>query len=154
MQDFLYTFNSVYPYHVAFTSTRAGEKVFYPLPLPPRDSSDVGIATLQDNGHEIILVGSAKPIDLDEKTLNQNFNKLSNKSKQLLNFVSLDSGERIINLILFNENTIKGFYNNGKLITDDKPRLEFSTPNNRIKLGIVEGRGSAIEEITNFVISQ
>ena len=45
-----------------------------------------------------------------------------------MKLTSLDSPEAIFNLLLFKGEEIKGYYENAKSITDDRPSLRFSTP--------------------------
>ena len=48
--------------------------------------------------------------------------------RNYLKLTSLDSPEAIFNLLLFKGDELRGYYEDGTIITDDKPSLEFSTP--------------------------
>lgn len=115
-QDFknLYkTFNSVFPNTIAFAN------------IKPIENTPVTFET-----SEIILIGSKKEIELNEEIINKNYDLLPEISKQYLDAIRLSSGNEIYNLLLFTDEQIKNYADDAKLITDDKPLLEFSTARN------------------------
>jgi len=109
------TFNSVFPYTIAFANVKEDEQ----LPVPLR------ISTI-----EIILIGSKQKIDINKEEIKKNFDSLPLKSKQYLNSIGLDSSDDILHLLLFTDEQMKNYGEGAELITDDNPILEFSTAKN------------------------
>jgi len=109
------TFNSVFPYTIAFANVKEDEQ----LPVPLR------ISTI-----EIILIGSKQKIDINKEEIKKNFDSLPLKSKQYLNSIGLDSSDDILHLLLFTDEQMKNYGEGAELITDDNPILEFSTVKN------------------------
>ena len=114
-KSFYKTFNSVFPYIVAFANVKEDEQ----LPVP------YTIATT-----EIILIGSKQKIDINKEEIKKNFDSLPLKSKQYLNSIGLDSSDDILHLLLFTDEQMKNYGEGAELITDDNPILEFSTVKN------------------------
>lgn len=129
-RNFYKTFNSEFPYVVAFANIKSDE------------DTPVKIGT-----SEIILIGFKEKIEINEDKLNANYNSLPVESKQYLDAIKLSSGEKIYNLLLFTSEQMLGYADNAKIITDDKPILEFSTAKNILNQNPKE----VIEDIENFI---
>lgn len=107
---FYKTFNSVFPYTVAFTNIKSDE-----------DTS------VKFETSEIILIGSKEKIEINKDKLKENYNSLPEQSKQYLDAIRLSSGDEIYHLLLFTNEEMQGYGKDAELVTDDKPILEFST---------------------------
>ncbi len=102
------TFNSVFPYVVAFANTEEDEN------LPVKFSTT-----------QIILLGSKKPLNVKE--LKENFDKLPSKIKsEYLKAIWINSSDDLLHLFLFNQDQMKGYADEVEPVTDDNVRLEFS----------------------------
>lgn len=112
-KNFYKTFNSVFPSIIAFAN------------IKPTENTPVKYDTSQ-----IILIGSKEPIQINKDKIKERYNNLPAKSKQHLESLRLSSGEEIFNLLLFTEKDLENYTADAKLITDDKPILEFSTARN------------------------
>jgi spermidine synthase len=104
------TFNSVFPYTVAFANIKYNEDI----PLKIETS-------------EIILIGSNQEISLNESRLKERYNSLPSESKKYLETLGLKSENDLYNLLLFTNKDLQNYANQSKIITDDYPILEFST---------------------------
>lgn len=129
-KSFYKTFNSVFPNVVAFAN------------IKPDEDTPVKFGT-----SEIILVGSKKEINLDENSINLNYENLPEQSKQYLKAIKLDSGEEIFGLFLFNEKNLQNYASEAELITDDKPLIEFSSAKNVFN----QKPTKVIENVENFI---
>ena len=124
-QDFYKTFDSVFPHQMVFVNIKAGENINYEI----KGAQNVQSQYLaKQNSNELIIIGSAKPIPLDLAALRESFARLQPVDRNYLKLTSLDSPEAIFNLLLFKGEELRGYYEDGTIITDDKPSLEFSTP--------------------------
>ena len=104
---------------------KAGENINYEI----KGAQNVQSQYLaKQNSNELIIIGSAKPIPLDLAALRESFARLQPVDRNYLKLTSLDSPEAIFNLLLFKGEELRGYYEDGTIITDDKPSLEFSTP--------------------------
>ena len=109
-KSFYKTFNSVFPYNLAFAN------------IKPDEDTPVKFGT-----SEIILVGSKKKIEINEERFIQNYNSLPELSKQHLSSIRLASGDEIYHLLLFTSEQMQNYADDAKLVTDDNLILEFST---------------------------
>lgn len=109
-KDFYKTFSSVFPYNVAFANIKPDEDT--PVSFRPG---------------QIILVGSKQEIKINEEIISSNYNLLPEISKQYLEAIDLGSGKNVYHLLLFTSEQMRGYADDAKLITDDKPILEFSS---------------------------
>jgi spermidine synthase len=109
-KSFYRTFNSVFPYVIAFANVKEDE------PLPVRIETS-----------EIILIGSNQKIDFNREKIRKNFDTLPKIAKEYLNAIKLSSSDQILHLFLFTDEEMKGYGTGAPLITDDNPKLEFST---------------------------
>jgi len=112
-KNFYKTFNSVFPYNVAFANIKPDEEI-----------------SVRFGTSEIILIGSKKEIELNEEIINRNYDLLPEISKQYLDAIYLGSGSEVYHLLLFTSEQMQGYADDAELITDDKPILEFSTAKN------------------------
>jgi spermidine synthase len=122
------TFNSVFPYVVAFVNLKEGE----PFPVKLTTS-------------EIILVGSTQKIELEN--LVNNFDQLPPEAKSYLRVIWIRSASDLLNLVLFTSEEIEGYANNAPIVTDDNSILEFSTAKN----ALVGNPRVIIEDISKFM---
>lgn len=129
-RNFYKTFNSVFPNIAAFANIKADEDT------PVRFGTS-----------EILLIGSKSEIEIDANKINFNYNSLPEQSKEYLNSLYLGSGEDIFHLLLFTNEQIKGYAEDAKLITDDRPILEFSTG----KKVLSQDPQEVIRDINNFL---
>ena len=129
-KSFYKTFNSVFPNTAAFVN------------INPDEGMPISFET-----SEIILIGSKEKIEIDENKISSNYDSLSEKSKEYLKAINLVSGEEIYYLLLFRGEQMQGYANEAKLITDDKPILEFSTAKNVF----VQKPEEVINDIKNFI---
>ena len=113
------TFDSVFPNTIAFVNIKESEN----LQIINRNEN----FPEKFEATQIIFIGSQNQINLDNKTFNTNYNLLSKQAKENLNAIQLSSGEKILNLLLFDSLEIKDYAKDAELVTDDKPILEFST---------------------------
>ena len=124
-QDFYKTFNSVFPHQMVFVNLKLGENITYEIKGTTSFESQY---FAKQNSNEPIIIGPAKPRPLDLAALRESFARLNLADRNYLKLASLDSPEAIFNLLLFKGEEIKGYYENAKSITDDRPSLRFSTP--------------------------
>ena len=124
-QGFYKTFNSVFPHQMVFVNLRKGENVDYEI----KGANNLRTQYLaKQNSNELIIIGSANPIALGLAALRSSFSLLKPEDRSYLQLTSLNSPEAIFNLLLFEGEELKGYYEAAAIITDDKPSLEFSTP--------------------------
>ena len=127
-KNFYRTFNSVFPYTAAFAN------------IKPDEDTPVKFGT-----SEIILIGSKEKIELTEDKFKENYESLPEQSKKSLGALKLNSGDGIYHLMLFTSEEMQDYAKNAKIITDDKPILEFSTAKNVLNqnpkevIGDIEG---------------
>ena len=124
------TFNSVFPYVVAFANIKEDE------------DTPVKFETSQ-----IILIGSKGKIAADKDRFDANYNSLPELSKKYLEAIRLGSGEEIHHLLLFNGEEMQDYANDAKVLVDDKPILEFSTA----KKVLNQEPKKIIEDIDGFI---
>ena len=129
-RSFYNTFSSVFPYHAAFANIKADEDT------PVRFETS-----------EIILVGSKKKIDLDERKLNENYNYLPEQSRDYLDAIKLGSGRDIYHLLLFTSEEMGDYAENSELVTDDNLLLEFSTAKKRLS----QNPKAILDDINQFL---
>jgi len=129
-KNFYKTFNSVFPNVIAFANIKSDENT--PIKLETS---------------EIIFIGSTQKIEVSQEKLTTNYNLLPEKSKQFLEALKLNSGEQIFHLILFDEEDLKNYSENAKLITEDNFLLEFSTAKNVLNQNPKE----VINDIEKFI---
>jgi spermidine synthase len=129
-RNFYKTFTSVFPNVVAFAN------------IKPDENTPVRFET-----SELIFVGSKKKIKIREEELNENYNNLPEISKQGLRAIRLSSGSEVYNLVVFISEQMQGYADDAKLITDDKPILEFSTAKNVLNQNPKE----VINDIEQFI---
>ena len=113
------TFSFVFPYIIAFSNVRKGE-------------------WFTSTPSEIILIGSRKPLNVDN--IERKFYMLDKESIDDLNYVMFHNvinraqgetaADRIKSLLLFDYQTIRGYAEDARIITDDNMLLEFSTAMN------------------------
>jgi len=127
-RNFYKTFNSVFPNVVGFAN------------IKPNENTPVKFGT-----SEILLIGSQKEINLDK--IDENYENLPIELKQYLDALRLGSGEEISQLLLFTDEQMQGYAEDAKLITDDKPILEFSTAKNVL----IQDPNVVIRDINNFL---
>lgn len=132
-KDFYFTFQSVFPHQACFINFRKGEVVRGEAAYAENGPADDVVAP--ENGQELILVGSREPIGLDLERLKKGYSRLLEEERRALQAYSLASPESILNLLLFRGEDLKGYDTGASLITDDLPRLEFTTVLNRIQKG-------------------
>lgn len=124
-QGFYKTFDSVFPHQMVFVNLRKGENIDYEI----KGTNNLRSQYLaKQNSNELIIIGSAKPIALGLAALRTSFALLNSEDRSYLQLTGLDSPEAIFNLLLFEGEELKGYYEAAAIITDDKPSLEFSTP--------------------------
>jgi len=131
LKDFQYTFNSVFPYSATFVTLKQGETINFIIPF--EETIIQYTYNIQQNGGELITIGSTKPLNLNKANLHKKFRSLTPADKSLLQLTSLYSSDQILNLLLFTEKDIGDYIQKADFITDDKPKLEFTTPLNNIK---------------------
>lgn len=127
-RDFYKTFESSFPNIIGFANIKYDENT----PVKFETS-------------EILLIGSKNKINLEN--ISSNYENLPIKSKQQLTALRLASGEDISHLLLFDSEEMQGYAKDAKLVTDDKPILEFSTA----KKILVQKPQSIIEDINKFL---
>ncbi len=127
-KSFYATFESVFPYNVAFANIKSTEET-----------------PVRFNTSQIILIGSKKEINLEN--LNQNYNCLPTEYKNYLKGLYLKSGEDFSKLLLFTGSQMQSYGAGAEIITDDKPILEFSTA----KKVLNQNPEEVIEDITKFI---
>jgi spermidine synthase len=145
-RDFYKTFDSVFPYQIVFVNLKEGEMIDYVLEDESgnkmHQEGDIG-----KNSNELIIIGSKQPIKFN---LEENFDLLTEYDKDYLAITSLDSPEKISNLLFFKGEDIKDYYRNADFITDDKPILEFSTPITNIKK-LSKDESPAMDDILRYI---
>lgn len=110
---------------MVFVNLRKGENVEYEI----KGANNLRTQYLaKQNSNELIIIGSAKPIALGLAALRSSFALLKPEDRSYLQLTGLDSPEAIFNLLLFEGEELRGYYEAAAIITDDKPSLEFSTP--------------------------
>ena len=129
-QSLYKTFNSAFPYTVAFVNIKADEDT-----------------PIKFESSQIILIGSKEKIEMDENKLKMSYNSLPDLSKQYLDALKLNSGEKIYHLLLFTGEQMINYGKSAELILDDKPILEFSTA----KKALNQNPKAIIENINNFL---
>jgi spermidine synthase len=128
-KNFYKTFDSVFPNNLAFANIKSDEDT------PVRFGTS-----------EIIFVGSKNKIDINEEKFIMNYNSLPENSKRQLDSIRLSNGEEIYNLLIFTSEQMNGYADDAKLITDDKPILEFSTAKNVLN----QNPKAVIQDINKF----
>jgi len=129
-KSFYKTFNSVFPHVVAFVNIKEDEELLVKL----RTS-------------EIILIGSKEKIKLDEEKIKKNFDSLPLTIKNYFADIGIDSSEKLLHLFFFTSEQMEGYADDAELITDDKPKLEFSTAQ-KVRLQNPE---EVTQDIENFL---
>ena len=129
-RSFYKTFSSVFPYTAAFANMKSDE------------GTPVKFET-----SEVILIGSKKKIEITKDKLKENYNSLSEQSKQYLEAIKLGSGEKIYHLLLFTGEDMQGYGKDSELVTDDRPILEFSTAKKMLN----QNPTAVIRDIVNFI---
>jgi spermidine synthase len=124
-----HTFNSVFPYVIAFANVKEDEA--FPVKLETS---------------EIIFVGSKEKIFSEEK-LRKNFNALSPIAKNHLELMWINSADDLLHLLLFTNENMKGYGEEASLITDNNPKLEFSTS----KRVLYQNPKQVIQDIEKFL---
>ncbi len=109
LKNFYKTFNSEFPHVIAFVNERQDAN----LKLP---------------ASEILLIGSKTPIQY--KNIRTNFDMLPEFSKEYFKIIQLESGDKILDLLLFTDKEMEGYGKDARIITDDNALLEFSTAKN------------------------
>lgn len=105
--DLYHTLNSVFPHQVGFTNT--------------------------DSMMELIVICSNNPLKHDKATIRSAFSQFSVQDRLLLSNAQLDSPEIISDLLVFNGTQLGEYDEQGKALTDNSPRLEFSIALNTIR---------------------
>lgn len=114
--DLYHTLASVFPYQIAFANA-------YPSGEP-------------------IVICSMTPLDRDQTLLRTRFDSRSAADRSLLDYSRLHAAEDLFRLLLFTEADMASYREDARFLTDDHPRLEFVTVNNRIRYG--NGAGQEI----------
>ena len=127
-KNFYKTFNSEFPYVIAFVNLK--EEQFGLLPS------------------EIILIGSKSPINYEN--IEKNFDSLPDFSKDSFEKIGINSVDTILNLMIFTNEELKGYADKARIVTDDNALLEFSTAKNTLSISPYE----AIEDINKFILSK
>lgn len=128
--NFMYTLNSTFPYYIGFINMKEGEIINFTL-KDENGNLIKEIIRIDKNSGEMIIIASKKP--LANFSLYKNYELLSNYDKEYLKMTSLNSPEAIQNLIITDNNIMSKSFKNQKIITDDRPTLEFTTPINKIR---------------------
>jgi len=129
-KDFYKTFNSVFPFVAAFVNV--SEKENLPVELPTT---------------EIILLGSEEDIFIEEK-LREGFVNLPREAQEeYLPAIWINSGDDLLNLLLFVGGEMEGYADKAEYITDDNVKLEFSAGRNVL----FPNPEAVISDIKNFL---
>ena len=129
-KNFYKTFSSVFHNNVAFANIKSDENT----PVKFETS-------------EIILIGSKKDIKINQSDIESNYKFLPKMSKQQLGLIKLESGREVTHLFLFDDEMMKDYADDAKILTDDNPILEFSTA----KRALNQNPKEIIEDIKKFI---
>ncbi len=146
LRDFYRTLRETFPHCAVFLTLKRGERIDYRLPT---DGEGVTLAReVRENGNEIIWTCSDRALPLDERWFAERFRQLDAYHKAFLGRTSLYSGEKVHDLLLFGDRELDGYDVGANVLTDDRPRLEFTTPLRWIR---ARGRGLETQALDDLI---
>ena len=146
LRDFYRTLREAFSHCAVFLTLKRGERIDYRLPM---DGEDIQMAhQIREHGKEIIWVCSDRELSLGERRFAEGFQELDAYHKSFLGRTSLYSGERVHDLLLFTDRELAGYEIGASALTDDRPRLEFTTPLRWIGKG---GRGREAQALDDLL---
>jgi hypothetical protein len=146
LRDFYRTLRGAFSHCAVFLTLKQGERIDYHLPM---DGEDIRAAhQVREHGKEIIWVCSERELPLSERRFAEGFRELDAYHKSFLARTSLHSGEEVHDLLLFTDRELAGYEIGASALTDDRPRLEFTTPLRWIGKG---GRGRKTQALDDLL---
>jgi spermidine synthase len=146
LRDFYRTLREVFSHCAVFLTLKRGEHIDYRLPVEGVQFS----LEVQEHGKELIWVCSQQEFPVDENLFSRNFRALDPYHKSFLGWTSLYSGERIRELLLFTNRELEGYEIGASALTDDRPRLEFTTPLRWIGGTGRSSSGEALDDLLRY----
>jgi spermidine synthase len=148
LRDFYRTLRETFSHCAVFLTLKRGEQIDYRLPM---EGEDIEAARqVREHGKEIIWVCSERALSLSEDRFAERFRELDDYHRSFLGRTSLHSGQRVHDLLLFGDRELEGYASGASVLTDDRPRLEFTAPLRWIRR---EGRGwesQALDDLLRY----
>lgn len=148
LRDFYRTLREAFSHCAVFLTLKRGERIDYHLPM---EGQDIEMARqVHEHGKEIIWVCSERALPLSERGFAERFRDLNTYHQSFLGRTSLDSGEKIHALLLFGDRELEGYADGASVLTDDRPRLEFTTPLRWIRRDGRGWEGQALDDLLRY----
>jgi spermidine synthase len=148
LRDFYRTLRESFSHCAVFLTLKRGEQIDYRIPAQGEDVETA--REVHEHGKEIIWVCSERALPLGESGFAERFRELDAYHREYLARTSLDSGERLHDLLLFGDRELEGYADGARALTDDRPRLEFSTPLRWIRSGRRGWESQALDDLLRY----
>jgi spermidine synthase len=146
LRDFYRTLREVFSHCAVFLTVKRGEHIDYRLPVEGIQFS----REISEHGKEVIWVCSQQEFPVDGNLFSESFGALDPYHKSFLGWTALYSGRKIHDLLLFTDRELEGYEIGASALTDDRPRLEFTTPFRWIGKGGRSREGEALGDLIRY----